>query len=233
MSSPVVRGGDLRISEDDLVAVTRLLLYPVWNAYSFFCLYANADEIEAAEDAGSDHVLDLYILAKTHQLVAEVTAALDAYDLPGSCACLAEFIDALNNWYIRRSRDRFWAPKEAETAASQYDKQAAYNTLYTVLLAFTKLLAPMLPLISEEIYLGLVTGQTSPEALLGGAGGNSDPADGQDSASVHLADWPDPASLPADAELVAAMDLARQVCTDVLRLRGKRQGAGAGAAEPP
>ena len=229
MSSPVVRGGDLRISEDDLVAVTRLLLYPVWNAYSFFCLYANADEVEAAEDAGSEHVLDRYILAKTHQLVAEVTAALDAYDLPGSCACLAEFIDALNNWYIRRSRDRFWAPKEAATAASQRDKQAAYNTLYTVLLAFTKLLAPMLPLLSEEIYLGLVTGQTSPEALLGGAGENDDPGGSHDDpasshddpapTSVHLADWPDPASLPADVELVAAMDLARQVCTDVLRLR--------------
>ena len=197
MSSPVVRGGDLRISEDDLVAVTRLLLYPVWNAYSFFCLYANADEVDAVADTSSDHVLDRYILAKTHQLASEVTAALDAYDLPGSCASLAEFIDALNNWYIRRSRDRFWAPKEAATAESQRDKQAAYNTLYTVLVTFAKLLAPMLPLISEEIYLGLAGGQTS----------------------VHLADWPDPASLPADTELVAAMDLARQVCTDVLRLR--------------
>ena len=239
MASPVTRGGNLCLNEDDMKAVTRLLLYPVWNAYSFFCLYANADGVKAQHDTSSSHVLDRYILAKTRQLVQSVTNSLDAYDLSEACAQVTEFIDALNNWYIRRSRDRFWAPKvsgedgdaspEHETAANE--KQQAYNTLYTVLVTLAKTLAPLLPLITEEIYRGL----TSEE-------------------SVHLTDWPDPkelespefpestAEFDSTADLVAQMDLAREVCSAVLRVReqtkipvriplNKLTLAGAGAAK--
>ncbi len=212
MSSPVVRGGDLRISKDDMTAVTRLLLYPVWNAYSFFCLYANADDIQAAQDASSTHVLDRYILAKTGQLAANATAALDEYDLPQGCAHISEFIDALNNWYIRRSRDRFWAPKEVNTPEALLAKQQAYNTLYTVLMTFAKLLAPLLPLIAEEIYLGLVLGTTD---LVDSKLADQDSA----SISVHLTDWPKAEDLPQDPQLVVAMDRAREVCSAALRLR--------------
>ena len=201
MASPTMRGGSLCINEEDMKAVTRLLLYPVWNAYSFFCLYANADGVKAEHDTSSQHVLDRYILAKTRKLVESVTSSLDAYDLADACAQVEEFIDALNNWYIRRSRDRFWAPKvstdggETNRAAAA-EKQEAYNTLYTVLTTFVKTLAPLLPLITEEIYTGL-TGDES----------------------VHLADWPDPEDLSSDEELVSQMDLAREVCSAALRVR--------------
>ena len=197
MASPTMRGGSLCISEEDMKAVTRLLLYPVWNAYSFFCLYANADGVKAEHDASSQHVLDRYILAKTRKLVESVTTGLDAYDLTEACAQVAEFIDALNNWYIRRSRDRFWAPKASGgEAAAAAEKQQAYNTLFTVLATLSKTLAPLLPLITEEIYRGL-TGEES----------------------VHLADWPDPEELACDDELVAQMDMAREVCSAALRVR--------------
>lgn len=213
MSSPVVRGGDLRISQSDMTSVARLVLYPIWNAYSFFCLYANADGIQAEHNTGSDHVLDRYIMAKTRQLAVDVTSALDDYDLPQGCAHITEFIDALNNWYVRRSRDRFWAPKEDRTPEAVQSKQQAYDTLFVVLTTFAKLMAPLLPLISEEIYRGLVAG--------GDAGPNGDAPNGDtDSpASVHLSDWPEPDSLPHDQDLVAAMDHAREVCSSVLHLR--------------
>ena len=201
MASPTMRGGSLCINEEDMKAVTRLLLYPVWNAYSFFCLYANADGVKAEHDASSQHVLDRYILAKTRKLVESVTASLDAYDLTEACAQVAEFIDALNNWYIRRSRDRFWAPKVSSDSdegskAAAAEKQQAYNTLFTVLTTLSKTLAPLLPLITEEIYRGL-TGEES----------------------VHLTDWPDPEGLGNDDELVAQMDMAREVCSAALRVR--------------
>ena len=201
MASPTMRGGSLCINEEDMKAVTRLLLYPVWNAYSFFCLYANADGVKAEHDTSSQHVLDRYILAKTRKLVESVTSSLDAYDLTEACAQVAEFIDALNNWYIRRSRDRFWAPKvssdgDGGNEAAAAEKQQAYNTLFTVLATLSKTLAPLLPLITEEIYRGL-TGEES----------------------VHLADWPDPEELAGDDELVAQMDMAREVCSAALRVR--------------
>lgn len=201
MASPTMRGGSLCINEEDMKAVTRLLLYPVWNAYSFFCLYANADGVKAEHDTSSQHILDRYILAKTRKLVESVTSSLDAYDLTEACAQVAEFIDALNNWYIRRSRDRFWAPKVSSdggggSEAAAAEKQQAYNTLFTVLATLSKTLAPLLPLITEEIYRGL-TGEES----------------------VHLADWPDPEELAGDDELVAQMDMAREVCSAALRVR--------------
>ena len=199
MASPTMRGGSLCINEEDMKAVTRLLLYPVWNAYSFFCLYANADGVKAEHDTSSQHVLDRYILAKTRKLVESVTTSLDAYDLTEACAQVAEFIDALNNWYIRRSRDRFWAPKVSGgdgSEAAAAEKQQAYNTLFTVLTTLAKTLAPLLPLITEEIYRGL-TGEES----------------------VHLTDWPDPEGLDNDDELVAQMDMAREVCSAALRVR--------------
>ena len=208
MSSPILRGGDLRIATDasDFTEVIRLVINPIWNAYSFFTLYANADDHRASFRTDAIGLLDRYVLAKTSVLVESVTARMDAYDIAGACADVQQFLDALNNWYIRRSRERFWAPGGAAASATDasvtlQDKHDAYDTLYTVLTTLVKVVAPLLPLVAEEIHLGLC-----------GEGPDGD-------ASVHLEDWPLTASLPQDAELVAHMDQVREVCSVALGLR--------------
>ena len=113
------------------------------------------------------NILNRYKRARTKQWVTSVVDRMDAYDLPGSTEVIGSFVDALNNWYIRRSRDRFWAPNSAENAA---DKRDAHDTLYTVLVTFAQVAAPFLPMVADEIHSGLTGGP-----------------------SVHLADWPDPA----------------------------------------
>jgi isoleucyl-tRNA synthetase len=193
MSAPIVRGGDARISDHAIDDVVRQVLLPVWNAYSFFVLYANAEGYRARLRTDSPHVLDRYLLAKTRALVEATTARMDAYDLPGATAEIQAFLDALNNWYIRRSRERFWG---TEAGGSDTD---AFDTLYTVLTTLCRVAAPLLPMITDEIYRGLVEGR-----------------------SVHLEDWPDPAELPADPQLVAAMDRARDAASAALRLREDR-----------
>ena len=193
MSSNIVRGGDARLSDHAIDDVVRQVITPVWNAYSFFTLYANIDGYRAEERTDSQAVLDRYILAKTRQLVVATQARLDAYDLPGACAEIHSFIDALNNWYIRRSRDRFWAPA---SPSDDIDKRDAYDTLYTVLTTLCRVAAPLLPLVTEAMYTGLT---------------------GAD--SVHLTSWPDASTLPDDPSLVAAMDRLRDVASTALRLR--------------
>jgi isoleucyl-tRNA synthetase len=195
MASPILRGGDLRIDRDGsgISDAVRLVVNPIWNAYSFFTLYANVDGYRASYRTDSPQLLDRYVLAKTSQLVDSVTARMVAYDLAGACADITGYLDALNNWYIRRSRDRFWAPGAVDVAA---DKRDAFDTLYTVLHTLTRVVAPLLPFVAEEIYGGLT-----------------------DSTSVHLADWPATTALPSDDALVAAMDRVRDVCSTALRLR--------------
>ena len=192
LASSVVRGGDLRVSDDGIDDVVRQVLLPIWNAYSFFTMYANAEGYRASARADSGDVLDRYILAKARLMVEATTERMDAYDLPGATAEIAAFIDALNNWYIRRSRDRFW---NAGGAATDRD---AFDTLYTVLTTLTRVAAPFLPMIAEEIHGGLA-----------GAG------------SVHLCDWPDPDAegLPADHALAARMDRLRDAASAALRVR--------------
>ncbi|MCB1256796.1 MAG: isoleucine--tRNA ligase [Microthrixaceae bacterium] len=203
MASPILRGGDLRIATDgsDFTEVIRTLVNPIWNAYSFFTLYANADGYRAKLRSDATGVLDRYILAKTTELVESVTGRMDSYDIAGACHDVQSFIDALNNWYIRRSRERFWAPGGGSDGVSQQDKVDAYDTLFTVLNTLVKLIAPLLPMLSDEIFLGL-----------NGPGPNSD-------ASVHLQDWPTVQDLRPDPELVTTMDQVRDVCSVALSLR--------------
>jgi isoleucyl-tRNA synthetase len=191
-SSPVLRGGELNIAKDGktISEVVRLVIHPIWNAYSFFCLYANADGIKAKVRSDASGVLDRYILAKLRTTLEGVTAAMEAYDLAGACAEIRAFLDALNNWYIRRSRPRFWRE------VADQDKRDAYDTLYTVLTTLCRMSAPFLPLVTEEVYRGL-TGEKS----------------------VHLTDWPKAATLPQDAALVEDMDLVREICSVGLALR--------------
>ena len=193
MSANIVRGGDSRISDNGIDDVVRHVLLPMWNAYSFFTLYANVDGYEAKFRTESEHLLDRYLLAKTRQLVESVDSKMEDYDLPGATESIQAFIDALNNWYIRRSRDRFW---EKRTKENENEKKDAYDTLYTVLKIFSQVSAPFLPMIMEEIHTGL-TGEQS----------------------VHLTDWPDSEILPEDKPLVENMDRIRDAASTALRLR--------------
>lgn len=201
ISSPILRGLDLSIDRegDDVRAVVRQVLNPIWNAYSFFTLYANADGYSAKVRTDSTHLLDRYILAKTHDLVAEATVQLDAYDLAGASATVHGFLDALTNWYIRRSRERFWNAEAGEVDTD------ALDTLYTVLTTLVKVAAPLLPFTAEEIWTGLTAGGSVHGLTAGG--------------SVHLESWPEAAGLPADADLVKRMDRLRETASAALRLR--------------
>lgn len=192
IASPVMRGQDLMVDPQGkfIRDVVRLAIKPIWNAYNFFCLYANADGIKAKFSTNSQDVMDRYILAKCRQATEAIKAGLDAYDTPAACDAVSVFFDVLNNWYIRRSKERFWS--EEKTA----DKQAAYDTLYTVLATLCKAAAPLLPLTLEDIYRGL-TGEVS----------------------VHLADFPDVTTWHVDADLSAQMDWVRDVCNAALGVR--------------
>ena len=195
MSSNIVRGGDARISDQAIDDVVRQVILPIWNAYSFFTLYANVENYQASFRTDSTELLDRYILAKTRDLVAKTEARMDAYDLSGAAMEIRSFIDALNNWYIRRSRDRFWG---VDGSGADF---GGLDTLYSVLTTLVQVAAPFLPMISEEIWLGL-------------AGGDESMAP-----SVHLCDWPSLDDFPADDALVAAMDRLRDVASTALRLR--------------
>ena len=149
MSSPVLRGGDMPVTETAIRDSVRHVLLPLWNVWYFFTLYANAESYEATWRTDSPHLLDRYVLAKTGELVTQVTAQMDTYDISGACASVRSYLDALTNWYVRRSRDRFWA-----------GDRDAFDTLYTVLETLSRVVAPLAPLTAEEIWRGL-TGERS------------------------------------------------------------------------
>jgi isoleucyl-tRNA synthetase len=191
MSSSVIRGGNLIVTEEGIRSGVRELLLPLWSSYYFFTIYANACGYEATRRTDSSNELDRYILAKLRETVESVTEHLDDLDSPFAAAALRDFADVLTNWYVRRSRDRFWVgvTEDGENAD-------AFDTLFTVLETLCRLAAPLLPLVTEHIWQGLTGGR-----------------------SVHLEDWPDAAELPADHELVAAMDAVRQIASTGLSLR--------------
>ncbi|WP_144764201.1 isoleucine--tRNA ligase [Curtobacterium sp. 9128] len=194
MSSSVIRGGNLVVTEEGIRQGVREFLLPFWSTYYFFTLYANAsgDEgYQASRSTTSTDVLDRYLLAKTRVLVTDVTAHLDALDTPLAAQAIRDFADVLTNWYVRRSRDKFWLGAASSDAA-----RAAFDTLYTVLETLARVAAPLAPLVSEEIWKGLTGGR-----------------------SVHLTDWPEPGEFPADDDLVRAMDRVRDVASKGLALR--------------
>jgi isoleucyl-tRNA synthetase len=149
MSSPVLRGGDVIVSEGGIRDAVRQVLLPLWNVWYFFSLYANAEGYSATRRVDSGDLLDRYVLAKTGELLADVQRAMDAYDVSGACASVRSYLDALTNWYVRRSRDRFWA-----------GDRDAFDTLFTVLETVCRVTAPLAPMTVEEIWRGL-TGQRS------------------------------------------------------------------------
>jgi isoleucyl-tRNA synthetase len=187
MASPILRGGNLMVSEAGIREGVRQAVLPLWNAWYFLTLYAGAAGKTGRVRTDSVDVLDRYVLAKTATLVDDITGQMDVYDIAGACNSLRNFLEVLTNWYVRRSRQRFWDGDDD-----------AIDTLHTVLETVCRVAAPLLPLTTEQIWRGL-TGERS----------------------VHLTDWPSLAAreLPADDELVAAMDEAREIASVALSLR--------------
>ena len=178
INSPVVKGESLRFSESGVREIVRSVLLPLWNVHSFFSTYANVDGFRPSEvltDSRND--LDRWVLSRFQTLLAAIEREMSVYHLYAVVPNLLKFIEELTNWYVRRSRRRFWSD-------DAQDKQQGYNTFYYILLSFSRALAPFLPFISEEIYRNLAT--LSPALP----------------ASVHLCDYPvaDPALIDADLE---------------------------------
>lgn len=162
LASPVVAAENLNFSERDLADVQRNVFRMLWNSYSFFTTYAAIDNWEPKADAKApDNLLDRWILSELQLLTKEVNGAMEKYELNRATRAFAPFIDNLSNWYIRRSRRRFWKSED------DTDKNAAYATLHQVLVILAKVMAPFTPFIAEEIYRNLTREE-----------------------SVHLADWP-------------------------------------------
>lgn len=150
MSSPILRGGDFSVTEQGIRDTVRQVILPVWNSWYFLSLYANAAGTTGTHRTDSANVLDRYVLSKLRATVESTTACMETCDLFGACASLRSFLDVLTNWYIRRSRDRFW---EGE--------QDAIDTLHTVLDVLVRVAAPLLPLLADEVHRGLNPGEES------------------------------------------------------------------------
>ena len=181
VSSPVLKGGNLAVDKEgkEIAKASRVAQIPLWNAFYFFTLYANAEEYKAKEISHSTEAIDNYILSKLKHLRDVVKEGIESYDVAVATAEVASFMEVLNNWYIRRTRDRFW---EGDTQA--------FDTLYTVLVNVAKIIAPLMPFVSEYIYKNL-TGEES----------------------VHLTDYPSLANITYDKELVEEMDFVQDLCS--------------------
>ncbi len=159
INSPVVKADDMRFSEKGVSDVVRNVILPIWNVYSFFTTYANIDKWSPPTsspnpETQSTNNLDLWILDELNTLIVQETEYMNAYDLQKASNAIYGFIDNLTNWYIRRSRRRFWKSEDDS------DKDMAYQTLYKVLTALCQIIAPFMPFVSEAIYTGL-TGEES------------------------------------------------------------------------
>jgi isoleucyl-tRNA synthetase len=202
MSSPILRGGNLIVTEEGIRESVRSVLLPLWSTYYFFTLYAGAANggagyrakrvADARVGASHEHRLpemDRYVLAKTAELVETVTGLMDAYDVPDACRAVEEYLDLLTNWYVRTQRDRFWK-EDAD----------AFDTLYTVLETLCRVAAPLAPLVTEEVWRGLTGAR-----------------------SVHLTDWPAAPVAWRDPSLGAVMDTVREVVSAAHALRKRAQ----------
>ena len=188
INSPAVRAEDLRFSEKGVMEMARSVLLPYWNAYSFFTTYANVDGwTPSGEPLNSDNELDKWIISYLNHCIADVNAEMERYNLYKVVPLLVEFIDNLTNWYIRRSRRRFWKSE------NDGDKNAAYQTLYYVLVEFSKVMAPFLPFLTDAVYRNLVGS-----------------VDRTAKKSIHLCDFPAADNSKIDADVEMRMNLVRE-----------------------
>ncbi len=182
-----------RFKEDTIATDQREFLIKLYNVYSFFVIYANIDEwkpIDAANSQAQISELDRWITAELHQTIADVRAAMDRYENYPACRRLVDFVDALSNWYVRRSRDRFWR------SGMDADKRAAYQTLWSTLVTTSKLIAPFTPFFAETLYQNLMREQfaDTPE-------------------SVHLCDYPRADETRIDRQLLQEMAIVREIAS--------------------
>jgi isoleucyl-tRNA synthetase len=208
INSPVLRAEPLRFSLDGVADVVRTVLLPMWNTYSFFTTYAEADgmtvgDLESAPAPADRPELDRWILSVLQSLVSEVNNQMEGYYLYNVVPPTLGFIDHLTNWYVRRSRRRFWRTR-GESGEGDTDKLAAFATLYEVLTTFIEVLAPVLPFITEHLYQDLVARHRD-DAV----------------ASVHHRDFPEADPGLIDADLEAAMETVREVVRLGRNLRKK------------
>ena len=185
INSNLVRAEDLKYSDDGVRDVLKTTIIPWWNAYSFFVTYANIDAADPdAPPQDPTNPLDRWILSELQRLIADVRAALDSYDLQRATGPIVRFVDQLNNWYIRRSRRRFWR------AENDTDKGEAYATLQHVLLTLAQVAAPIVPFVTEEMYRNLRAADMPK--------------------SVHLCDYPVADAARRDLELETRMETTQQ-----------------------
>jgi isoleucyl-tRNA synthetase len=207
------RPGEARRFSSSLVAESlRRFLLTLWNTYSFFVTYANIDRFDPAQaEQGQRSELDRWVLSELHTLVRRVTEHLEEYDPTGAGRAIQSFVEDLSNWYVRRSRRRFWKSENDD------DKLSAYRTLHECLVTVCRLLAPFTPFVAEEMYQNLVSSA------------DGDAPTNADRVSVHLADWPE-----SDTSLVdqGLMDETRVVMRVVSLGRAARSKAGIKVRQP-
>lgn len=191
LSGSIICGGNLLLDKEgnSIRDVLKNVIKPIWNSYHFFTMYANADGIKAEVCKDYQSTIDRYMISKCFEAVESIQASMNSYSSQEACKILIDFFEVLNNWYIRRSRERFWK------SDLDQDKTDAYNVLYTVFYYILRAAAPLLPLITENIWQGLKYEETS----------------------VHLANFPQLEKF--DSQLIAKMDLVREVCNSALSIR--------------
>jgi isoleucyl-tRNA synthetase len=197
MSSSVMRGQELVMDKnaDGIKEAVKSTLKPLWNAFHFFSIYSKADKIQAELDLNSTNILDKYIISKLVDVIETIKSSLDEYDTVSATKSAEEFLEILNNWYIRRSRERFWRHQKDQ------DKIYAYNTLYSVLHILVRAIAPLIPMISEAIFSNLDT----------------------NSSSVHLEKFPNLDTYSYNKALILNMEKVRDACTTALRIRNDQK----------
>ena len=201
LSSPVLAGEDFSLIDKDVSDVARKLSM-IWNVYDFFTMYAEVDGFDSEQAmAVSEFVnpLDIWLVSRVHQVRNQITEGMEAYNIPAALSSVLEFIDDMSNWFVRRSRRRFWKSEDDQ------DKLEAYSTLYYVLIYLAKILAPFTPFLAEELY----------QKMTGAGVVNSEIPE-----SVHLLDWPEAGEI--NEAVLAQMAKTREVITAGLAERMKK-----------
>lgn len=201
LSSPVLAGEDFSLIDKDVSDVARKLSM-IWNVYDFFTMYAEVDGFDSEQAmAVSEFVnpLDIWLVSRVHQVRNQITEGMEAYNIPAALSSVLEFIDDMSNWFVRRSRRRFWKSEDDQ------DKLEAYSTLYYALIYLAKILAPFTPFLAEELY----------QKMTGAGVVNSEIPE-----SVHLLDWPESGLI--DEAVLTQMAKTREVITAGLAERMKK-----------
>ena len=201
LSSPVLAGEDFALIDKDVSDVARKLSM-IWNVYDFFTMYAEVDGFDSEQAmAVSEFVnpLDIWLVSRVHQVRNQITEGMEAYNIPAALSSVLEFIDDMSNWFVRRSRRRFWKSEDDQ------DKLEAYSTLYYVLIYLAKIMAPFTPFLAEELY----------QKMTGAGVVNSEIPE-----SVHLLDWPEAGLI--DEAVLTQMAKTREIITAGLAERMKK-----------